>query len=479
MKKAKIVVTLGPATRESQMIEKLIFAGANVFRLNFSHSSYEEHKIAYHNIRSIADKYGISVAILADMQGPKLRVGKFKNGSEVLKEGQSFNLCLDSVEGDSTMVQLPHKEIFDSIKEGHHLLVDDGKIKLLAERCGMDIIETKVIIGGVISNAKGVNFPEGLLKMSPLTDKDAADLEFALSLGVDYIGLSFVQSASDVDLVKAIVKDRAKIIAKIEKPLALENLESIVSSAHAIMIARGDLGVEIPVESVPKQQKRIIEYCRRSNTPVIVATQMLDSMTYYPFPTRAEASDVANALYDGADAVMLSSETTVGKYPLETVNMMSAIIREVEKDPFYWKSMKASSREIWEDVTADSSEFISVGKAVALSARLIADTSGSTVIAVFSSHGTTVNRISNQRSKVNVISITGNRALYNQTALNWGVDAVYSNNLSSLSDVVDNVSSWVKKSGLCKLGDKLVIVGGVPLSVGGLTNTIRVIEIEE
>ncbi len=479
-KRVKIVSSIGPASRKMDVIEKLFLAGVNVFRLNFSHSIYEEHKESYDNIRAVSKKYNTPVAVLADMQGPKLRVGKFKNGKEELVKGQKFTLDLQGELGDNTRATLPHPEIFEALKKGDQLLIDDGKIRLQVEKFGKDFAETQVMVAGTISNAKGVNFPSGVLNLSILPPKDLKDLEFALSLGVDYIGLSFVQLPSDVHYARDLIKGRAKIISKIEKPSALEHIVDIITASDGIMVARGDLGVEIPTQDVPVAQKRIIRECRRQSKSVIVATQMMDSMTNSPIPTRAEASDVANAVYDGADAVMLSGETTVGIYPVETVDTMSNIIKAVEADPLYWDVLDASLNHINNTYLKQNpnNHCITTGRAIVVSAKKIAQEVGAKVIVAFSSKGTTVSRISHQRPNAKILAITDNSNLYNQLCLNWGVTPLLINPVSTFTEIVEISSVWLKDNKWVNIGDKIVVIAGVPVSVGGITNSIRVVEIE-
>ncbi len=481
LKRVKIVSTLGPATRDIEMIEKLYLEGVNVFRLNFSHGAYEEQKYGYDNVRAIANKYNVSLAVLADMQGPKLRVGKFKEDKVELICNQKFRLDLKDELGDNTRVKLPHPQIFEAVKEGDSLLVDDGKIRLEVESFDKDFIETKVVVGGTISNAKGVNFPSGVLKLSSLTEKDIKDLEFALSIGVDYIGLSFVQLPSDVEYARGLIKGRAKIISKIEKPSAIEHIEEIVRVSDAIMVARGDLGVEIPTEKVPVMQKLIITECRRQSKPVIVATQMLDSMTYAPIPTRAEASDVANAVYDGADAVMLSGETTVGLYPVETVRTMSNIIKCVEADSLYWEKLEISNESIIKPCLDKSQKenYMTIGRSVSIVAKQLSEVLEAKVVVAFSSSGVTANRISHQKPKAKMLTITDNPILYNQLALSWGMETVLSSEkITSFSEIVEVATSWLQENKWVSKSDKIVVVAGVPVTVGGITNTIRVVEIE-
>ena len=474
-RRVKIVSTIGPASRSVEVLERLILAGVNLFRLNFSHSEYYEHEEAYHHIRSLSKKLNKPIAILADMQGPKLRVGKFKNDKALLKAGQKFILDLNEELGNDKRVMLPHKEIFDALKGNDVLLVDDGKIRLEVENFGHDYAETKVIVGGYISNFKGVNFPSGILKLSPLTPKDLKDLDFALSLGVDFIGLSFVQLPGDIEQARDIIKGRAKIISKIEKPVALEHISDIIRLSDGIMVARGDLGVEIPVEKVPVVQKQIIRECRKLTRPVIVATQMLDSMTNLPVPTRAEASDVANAVFDGADAVMLSGETAIGLYPEETVKTMVSIIKNVEADRNYWDIIQRSYSEISKDVFVDGST--RVGMSISSVAHEVSKLVGAKVIIAYSYNGTTINRISHQKPKANILGVTDNVDLLNQACLNWGVLSVYIEKARSFSEVADFATGWLEENGWVKKGDKIVMVASVPINEGGPCNSMRVIEI--
>ncbi|MBL0941588.1 MAG: pyruvate kinase, partial [Alphaproteobacteria bacterium] len=339
----KIVATLGPASSTPEMIEKLFVAGVDVFRLNFSHGTHEDHLKSYNAIRGLEKKCAYPIAILMDLQGPKLRVGKFKSDSIELMAGQEFRLDFVDAVGDVSRVQLPHPEIFAALRVGVDLLLDDGKIRLRVIKCGADYAQTTVMIGGILSNNKGLNVPGVSLPISSLTEKDRHDLTFGLELGMDIIALSFVQKPEDIEEAKQIIQGRAKIISKLEKPLAIEHLTTIVGLSDGIMVARGDLGVEMDPEEVPSVQKHILRACRLAGKPVIVATQMLESMIQNPSPTRAEASDVATAVYEGADAVMLSAESASGQYPLEAVSMMDRIIKRVERDPLYRSGLKALS----------------------------------------------------------------------------------------------------------------------------------------
>ncbi len=468
-RKAKILATLGPKTESPECIEKLFLAGADVFRLNFSHASHEEHKMRYNNIRAIEKKYNHPISILADLQGPKLRVHKFADGKTMLEEGQIFRFDMNKDEvGTSKRVCLPHPQIFESLEKGTELLIDDGKLKLVVEEFGKDWADARVVVGGEISDNKGVNVPNAVLKLSALTDKDRKDLDFALSLGVDWIALSFVQKPEDVAEAREIIGDKAWIISKIEKPSALEHLEEIVSLSNACMVARGDLGVEIPAEKVPAEQKRIIRTCRRLRRPVVIATQMLDSMIHTPTPTRAEASDVANAIYDGADAVMLSGETTIGKYPYETVDMMSKIIKQAEGDPFYHKIAELYDQEAE----------VSVGGAVAAAATRISHILGSKAIVSFTSSGTSALRVSRERPRLRIISISPTTTMARRLSLVWGITPVVGENSDTVQGIVVQGNEIVKEQGMAQKGDTIVVVTGVPRGAGALTNSIRVADVE-
>ncbi len=468
-RKVKIVSTIGPGTSNYESLEQLLLTGVNVFRLNFSHGEYSVHKSNLDMIREIQAKHNKSAAIIADLQGPKLRVGKFKNDGVVLTKGQEFILDDKDELGDETRVKLPHPEIFKAMKVGDSLLVDDGKLKLRVKSIDGSTAITEVVVAGRISNAKGVNYPDGVLNISPLTTKDLKDLDFALSLGVDYVALSFVQRADDVRKAKEIIGNKARIISKLEKPSVVDELEEIITESDAIMIARGDLGVELPPEQVPVLQKRIIMACRKLARPVIVATQMLESMINSPVATRAEASDVANAVYDGADAIMLSAETAVGQYPLEAVSTMVNIIKSVESDEYYEKSLADTYFETTET---------SVSSAVSYSATRIALKSKAKAIVCFTSLGTTAERIARERKDVKVFACTFSDKVYRQLALVWGVNAFkVSVELESFATMINVAKEGLVEQGLVKKGDTLVVVAGIPLAQHGITNTIRVVEV--
>ncbi|HEY9163557.1 MAG TPA: pyruvate kinase, partial [Magnetovibrio sp.] len=423
---AKIIATLGPGRSSEEDIAELIEAGADVFRLNFSHGVHADHRRRYDIIRKLEGRFGRPIGILMDLQGPKLRVGEFENGSIKLVKGQPFRLELANVKGNETVASLPHPEIFAALRPDMDLLLDDGKIRLRVEKAGKDFAETQVVTGGKLSNNKGVNVPSAILELSAMTDKDREDLEVGLEMGVDWVALSFVQRPSDVEEIKAIVKGRAGVMAKLEKPSAIEHLHGIVELADAIMVARGDLGVELPPEDVPVQQKRIINACRIAGKPVVVATQMLESMITAPTPTRAEASDVATAIYDGADAVMLSAETAVGEYPVESITIMGRIINRVERDRLYHK-MTEAARSVPEATAAD---------AISAAARQTAETISAQAIVSFSSTGSTTLRIARERPAVPILGLTPNQAVARRLVLAWGVHSIRTKDVENFADMM-------------------------------------------
>lgn len=467
-RKVKIIATLGPETEDLDSIERLYLAGADVFRLNFSHADHAVHKGRCDNIRKIEEKYNEPIAILADLQGPKLRVGTFANEKELLKEGETFRLDLLDEPGTSKRVQLPHTQIFEAMEKGTELLVDDGKVKLVVTDHGKDWADTRVEVGGFISDRKGVNVPNAVLNISALTAKDRADLDFALELGVDWVALSFVQRPEDVAEAKKIIGDKAWIISKLEKPSAIEHLKGIVELTDACMVARGDLGVEVPAERVPAIQKKVIRACRKAGKPVVVATQMLDSMIHTPTPTRAEASDVANAVYDGADAVMLSGETTIGKYPFITVEMMSKIIKQVEADPYYDKLSRLLDQE------AEPS----IGDAVAAAATRISHILGGKAIVSFTDTGSTTLRVSRERPRTRIISGSIRIETARRLNLVWGVTPVTCEYAETFAAMVEQSMNIVEKRNIVHKGDKVVVVAGVPIGTPGSTNSLRIVEVD-
>lgn len=465
---AKIIATLGPGRSSEQDIADLVEAGADVFRLNFSHGVHEDHRRRYDIIRKLEERFGRPIGILMDLQGPKLRVGEFENGSIRLEKGQPFRLELTSIKGNETVASLPHPEIFAALRPDMELLLDDGKIRLRVDKAGKDFAETVVVTGGKLSNNKGVNVPSAILELSAMTDKDRADLEVGLQMGVDWVALSFVQRPSDVEEIKSIVKGRAGVMAKLEKPSAIEHLHGIVELADAIMVARGDLGVELPPEDVPVQQKRIINACRIAGKPVVVATQMLESMITAPTPTRAEASDVATAIYDGADAVMLSAETAVGEYPVESVTIMDRIINRVERDRLYHK-MTEAARSVPEATAAD---------AISAAARQTAETISAQAIVSFSSTGSTTLRIARERPSVPILGLTPNMDVARRLVLAWGVHSARTKDVEDFADMMGKSVRISKRLKFAQDGDDIVIVAGVPFGIPGGTNILHIAKVK-
>jgi len=466
---AKIIATLGPASSSDEVIEALFHAGASVFRLNFSHGSHEDHKARLDTIRALAQRHCRPIGILADLQGPKLRVGTFTDGKIQLSPGQSFRLDLLDVPGSSERVRLPHPEILSALIPGTELLLDDGRIRLKVIHASPEHAETEVIIGGTLSDRKGVNVPDVKLDISPLTPKDRKDLAFALDLGVDWVALSFVQRPEDVSDIRKIVNGAAGIIAKLEKPSALDHLDGIIELADGIMVARGDLGVEIPPERVPIAQKQIVAACRAAGKPVIVATQMLESMIYAPAPTRAEASDVATAVFEGADAVMLSAETAAGSYPVEAVELMARIISSIEADPLFAKQMEISHRPP-EPTSAD---------AISAAAYQVAQTLNAEAIATFTFSGSTTLRAARERPLVPILCLTPNLQVARRLTLVWGVHATIDSGITSFTEAVQRASRIAIRDGFAKPGERLIVTAGVPFGRPGTTNTLRIAFVEE
>lgn len=460
----KIVATLGPASSSPQMIRRLFEAGADVFRLNFSHGNHEDHKTRLDIIRNMEQETGRPVAILLDLQGPKLRLGTFRDGKVNLTAGQAFRLDLATDPGDDKRAPLPHPEIFAVLTPQMNLLLDDGKVRLRVERCGPDFADTVVVVGGAMSDRKGVNVPDAVLPLSPLTDKDRKDLAFGLELDVDWIALSFVQRPEDVAEARQIIGGRAKILSKLEKPAAVERLEAIVALSDAIMVARGDLGVELPPEDVPGIQRRMVRICRQAGKPVVVATQMLESMISVPTPTRAEASDVATAVYDGVDAVMLSAESASGSYPLEAVTMMDRIICKVERDPHYRKIVHAEPAEP-EATAAD---------AISAAVRKVTSILPVTATVAYTTSGSTTLRIARERPEAPILSLTPNLATARRLALVWGVHSVHTEDAKDVEDMVAKASRIALVEGFAESGRPLVIIAGMPFGTPGSTNLLRI-----
>lgn len=469
LRNVKVVATLGPASDTYGMIKALHVAGADVFRLNMSHGSQDEIREKHRIIREVEKELESPIAILADLQGPKLRVGEFANGEEELEESRSFRLDLNDAPGDARRVCLPHPEIFAALKPGSMLLVNDGKIRLQVDSCGTDFAECKVITGGTISNRKGVNVPDVILPLAALSEKDRSDLEFACDLGVDWIALSFVQRAEDVQEARALIDGRAAVLSKIEKPSAVEGFEEILAVSDGIMVARGDLGVELPVQNVPPIQKRLVRKCRAAAKPVIVATQMLESMIDSPMPTRAEVSDVSNAIYEGADAIMLSAESAAGDYPIEAVTTMNNVAVEVESDPTYTQIIEASRK----------AERATVADAIVAAAREIAETTEIKAICCFTESGTTALLTARERPRVPIIAMTSLRGTARRLALSWGTNCVMTGELQRFKMAVVSAARAARAAGYADEGDQIVVTAGLPFNVPGTTNILRVAPCDE
>jgi pyruvate kinase len=464
-RRAKIVATLGPSSSDRATIKALVEAGADVFRLNFSHGEHADHKERFDLIRSVEQELGRPIAILMDLQGPKLRIGKLAHGPVTLEAGAAFRLDLDAAPGDGSRAPMPHPEIFAALRPDTDLLIDDGKLRLRVRRCGPDFAETTVVTGGTLSDRKGVNVPSVLLPISAITAKDRRDLDFGMNLGVDWVAVSFVQRPEDIQEVKAIVQSRAGVLAKLEKPAAVADLDAIVQASDAIMVARGDMGVELPPQQVPRIQKRIVRACRAAGKPVIVATQMLESMITSPVATRAEASDVATAVYDGADAVMLSAESASGKFPREAVAMMNSIIAEVESDPYYRSSLEASYTPAQ----------ASVSDAICLSLRESAKLLPVAAIVTYTRSGYTAFRAARERPAVPVLGMTPEPGTARRLALVWGVHSVYADDvISGVPDMITRACALARNNGLAAADQIVLIASGMPFGVAGTTNSLHI-----
>jgi len=468
-RKAKILATLGPASSSSEVIENIFKAGCDVFRLNFSHGSIENHRQNLESIRNLEEKYDHATCVLADLQGPKLRVGEFENTEEVLEKGQKFILDVDLKVGDNTRVNFPHSEIYEHLTLNTTLLINDGRIRLQVIEQHKDHLITEVLNDGIISNNKGVNIPDVILPIDSLTNKDKADLQKALEMNVDWVALSFVQQTDDIIKLKKIVEGKALIMAKIEKPAAVKNIDEIIQVADGIMIARGDLGVEMPTEKVPIVQKNIIKRCRYFGKPVVVATQMLESMISNLVPTRAEASDVANAIYDGTDAVMLSGESAVGDYPIESVSTMNNIIENVEKDKNNFNLEVESTENVKRIDNTD---------AITNAAYSIANNAGAKAIITFSVSGKTTLRMARERAPVQIIGLSPNIKTARKMQIIWGVNSCHSSqDAANTNEMVNIACSVVKNKNLVKSDDNVIITAGVPFGNAGSTNLLRIAKI--
>lgn len=462
----KIIATVGPASESPDMLEKLVLVGVSVFRLNFSHGSEEEVTARFAAIRALEKKYGVCLGILCDLQGPKLRVGTFKNGPVLLKDGQKFTLDMTGQPGDETRVTLPHPEIFKAMHPGLELLLNDGLIRLRVDSNTADTAQTTVTVGGQLSDHKGVNVPGVKLPISALTEKDRKDLKLAEKLGADFIGLSFVQQPEDLLELRKLMTGRADIISKIEKPSAIDHLTEIVALSDAVMVARGDLGVEVSTEMVPVLQRRIVDACRQAGKPVIIATQMLESMINNVTPTRAEASDVATAVYDGVDAVMLSGETAAGKYPAQAVGTMHNIIKTVESDERYRQNIVR-----WDKPAENTSE-AAITAAAGVAARAMQTAN---IIVNFTDSGKTTLRTAKYRPGVNILSLTPKIATARHMALVWGVTSIVVKDLVSFEDIASEAGRAARESGLVEKGQQIVVTAGIPFGHSGETNLLYII----
>ena len=466
-RRVKILATLGPASATPAMIRALYLAGADAFRINMSHGDNAGRAALVAAIRELEKETGRPLTILADLQGPKLRVGRFAGGKALLETGAAFTLDQDEAPGDANRVRLPHRELFAALEPGTRLLIDDGKLVLRVERVDPARIATRVEVGGTISDNKGVNVPDVVVPLPALTAKDRADLAFALEQNVDWIALSFVQRPEDVAEARALIGGRASLLAKIEKPQAMARLPEILELADAVMVARGDLGVELPPEQVPSAQKRIVAEARALGKPVVVATQMLESMIVSPTPTRAEVSDVATAIYDGADAIMLSAESAAGAWPVEAVTMMDAIARTVESDPQYFARVHFT-----ETVTAPTT-----ADALSAASAQIARTIGARAIACFTISGSTARRAARERAAVPVLCLTPRLATARRMGLVWGIHAVHTRDVKDFEEMVGKSKRMALRTKIAAAGDSLVLIAGVPFSTPGTTNVLHVVRL--
>lgn len=463
-KKVKILATLGPAIRNAAHIRQLVEAGVNLFRLNFSHGEHADHAQRYQWVRDVERELNQPIGILMDLQGPKLRVGRFAEGKVQLVNGQSLRLDLDATPGDASRVNLPHPEIIEALQPGMSLLLDDGRLRLKVTGKQRDAVDTCVVAGGELSDRKGVNVPEAVLQLSPLTEKDRRDLAFGLELGVDWVALSFVQRPEDIVEARELIGGKAFLMAKIEKPSAVTHLEDIARLCDAIMVARGDLGVEVPAENVPRIQKDIVRTCRQLGRPVVVATQMLESMRFSPAPTRAEVTDVANAVAEGADAVMLSAETASGDYPLETVQMMSKIIRQVESGPDYQSQL---------DVGRPQAE-ATASDAISCAIRRISSILPVAALVNYSESGASSLRASRERPKAPILSLTPSLTTARRLTVAWGIYSVVNERLRKVEEVTSTALEIAQAQGMAKRGETVVITAGEPFGQPGSTNSLRI-----
>lgn len=468
-RKAKLIATVGPASQDPSVLRRMMEVGADVFRLNFSHGDHKTHARIYRDLRALEAEIGRNVVVLQDLQGPKLRVGTFPDGQVELIRGTTFRLDLEPAPGDVRRAQLAHPEVYAAFEPGMLLLLDDGNLRLRVRKCGPDFAEAEVMVGGMLGNHKGLNVPGAVLPLQPLTEKDRADLEFGLSLGVDWVALSFVQRAEDVREVQELVAGRAAVMAKIEKPAALAAIDGIVEAADGIMVARGDLGVELAPEEVPGRQKDLVRLCRLAGRPVVVATQMLDSMVHSPAPTRAEASDVATAIYDGVDAVMLSAESAAGAYPVEAVAMMDRIIARTEREASYRPIIEALHQQP-QPTAAD---------AISAAVAQVAQTISAVAIVTYTASGSTAVRMARERPDAPILTLTNRQTTARRMQILWGTHCVFLPKVSTFRETVNAACRVAKREGLAQDGDRLVITAGVPFGTPGTTNTLRIATVGE
>ncbi|GAA4747908.1 pyruvate kinase [Sphingomonas daechungensis] len=466
-RKVKILATLGPASSKPEMIKKLMIAGADAFRINMSHGDQKSKAKLVDAIRDLEKELKRPTTIVFDLQGPKLRVGSFEGGSAVLEKGAEIVLDQENKPGNAKRMELPHPELFAAIGPGDRLLIDDGKVRLKVVKCGETSITAEVVVGGTVSNNKGVNVPDVVVPIPALTEKDKSDLEFALEQGADWIALSFVQRPEDVAEARSLIGEKANLMAKIEKPAAIDRLTDIIALADGVMVARGDLGVELPPEDVPPLQNRIVATARQFGKPVVVATQMLESMITSPTPTRAEVSDVATAIYDGTDAVMLSAESAAGKYPIEAVSMMDRIATSVESDPVY------SSRIHFTETRLEPT----IADALSGSARQIAGTVNAKAMVVFSKSGSTARRIARERPPVPILAMSPSQTTSRRMGLMWGVHSVHSRDVSAFEEMVGKAKRMALRHHLATGGDRIVIMAGIPFGTAGSTNVLHVVRL--
>lgn len=465
LRRCKIIATLGPASANPAMLAALFHAGADVFRINMSHATHDQMRDQVGMIRALEKECGRAIGILLDIQGPKLRIGAFKDRAVKLVKGATFALDSDPEPGDQTRVYLPHPEILRALEPGHTLLIDDGKVRLHVIVADAARAVAIVDVAGEISNRKGVSLPDTEIPVSAITDKDRADLEAGLEAGVDWVAVSFVQRPEDVIEVKKLTRGRALVMSKIEKPQAISRLDEIVEISDGLMVARGDLGVEMPLEKVPGLQKRINRTSRRLGKPVVVATQMLESMISAPVPTRAEVSDVATAVFEGADAVMLSAESAAGQYPAEAVATMNKIAEEVERDAYYRSIINAQRAAVPEATGAD---------AIAVAARNVAETLDLKAIVAWTSSGSTAFRLARERPLAPILALTPNRETAGRLAISWGVHAVVTKDAHDIDDMAKRAEKFAAREGFAKAGDRIIIVAGVPFGTPGATNMVRI-----